>query len=198
MPDLHFENEERRARRSKYIRGGVTLASLVFVAVVLAFVSARSSVLKTNMADTSMGTTVSSGSLVLVNKLAFSISNPKRFDIIVFTPGGLEHRYYYIRRIIGLPGEKLQIAGGNIYIDGEILQEPYEVDRPLIAGLAEDLITLEEDEYFVLGDSRVDSEDSRFANVGFVTRQMILGKALFTLKPKFSILSQVNRIESDQ
>jgi signal peptidase I len=197
MPNLHFESEERQARRSKYIRGGVILTSLVFLAIVVAFVSARGSVLKTNMADTSMGTTVSSGSLVLVNKIAFSLSAPKRFDIIAFTPGGLEHRFYYIRRIIGLPGERLQIADGNIYINGEILQEPYEVDKPLIAGLAEDLIMLEDDEYFVLGDFRADAEDSRFANIGFVTRQMIVGKALFTLKPKFSILSQVNRVEEE-
>lgn len=109
---------------------------------------------------------------------------PKRGDIIVFKPNGNENARSYIKRIIGLPGETVQIKDGKIYIDGKILEEDYETTAIEDAGTAAEEIDLGGDEYFVLGDNRKNSEDSRMADIGNVKRSEIEGKAWFVLSTK--------------
>ena len=146
---------------------------------------------KTRMIGSSMEVTLQDEDPIIVNKLAYLFSNPKRFDVIVFKQSGDEHNYYNIKRIIGLPGETVQIKEGQVYINGELLEEPMVVDPIQIPGLAADEITLEENEYFVLGDNRNNSEDSRFANISSVVTDEILGKAWIRLSP-FNFVNKIN------
>lgn len=132
----------------------------------------------------SMRPAVLDGDIVLVNRMIYDASKPKRGDIIVFKPNGNENSRSYIKRIIGLPGETVQIKDGEIYIDGEKLEEKYETTAIEDAGTASEEITLDGDEYFVLGDNRRNSEDSRMADIGNVKRSEIEGKAWFVLSTK--------------
>ena len=132
----------------------------------------------------SMRPAVLDGDIVLVNRMIYDASKPKRGDIIVFKPNGNENARSYIKRIIGLPGETVQIKDGEIYIDSEKLEEKYETTAIEDAGTASEEITLDGDEYFVLGDNRRNSEDSRMADIGNVKRSEIEGKAWFVLSTK--------------
>ncbi len=120
---------------------------------------------------------------LIVEKLSYRFSDPERFDIIVF-PYKHEKRTYYIKRIIGLPGETVRIDEfGNIYINGSILSESYGRERIASPGLAETEIQLSDDEYFVLGDNRNNSRDSRDYLVGNIKRDDIIGKAWVRIYP---------------
>ena len=111
----------------------------------------------------SMQPTLSDGDNLIVDKLSYRFRDPDRFDIIVFPQGDGR---YFIKRIIGLPGESVRIdEDGSIYIDGEKLSESYGKEVIQNPGLAKDGIELGADEYFVLGDNRNDSMDSRMAEV---------------------------------
>lgn len=131
----------------------------------------------------SMSPQLSNGDVVLVNRFVYNVSTPKRGDIIVFKPKGNENSHYYIKRIIGLPGESVEIIEGSVYIDGEKLEEDYAASSIHDVGILSEKITLGGDEYFVLGDDRDKSEDSRMADVGNVKRSYIYGKAWFLAAP---------------
>ena len=137
---------------------------------------------RTYVSGSSMENTLSDGDNLIVDKLTYRFSDPKRFDIIVF-PYKYEENTYFIKRIIGLPGETVQIVDGIIYIDGEALQESYGREVMKNSGLAADPVTLGEDEYFVLGDNRNDSTDSRDPSVGKIPRDRIIGRAWVRIWP---------------
>ena len=167
------------------------LSFLIYVAVVVGatfliihFVGQR-----TYVSGSSMENTLSDGDNLIVDKITYRFSDPQRFDIIVF-PFRYEDHVYYIKRIIGLPGETVQITDGDIYIDGEILQESYGREVIKDSGLATEPIVLGEDEYFVLGDNRNDSTDSRDPSVGVIHRDEIIGRAWLRIWPldKFGVL----------
>ena len=134
-----------------------------------------------------MDPTLSSGDRVLTNRMVYKLMEPKRGDLVVFKPNGNENSHYYIKRVIGLPGETVQIIDGFIYIDGEVLVEDIKFDKMEFARTAEEEITLGEDEFFVLGDNRNASEDSRNAEIGNIRKQDIDSKAWFnaTMGDKF-------------
>ena len=122
---------------------------------------------------------------LIVDKLSYRFRDPERFDIIVF-PFEYAENVYYIKRIIGLPGETVRIdKEGKIYINGEVLEESYgaEVIRPEYIGIAAEEILLGEDEYFVLGDNRNNSKDSRMPEVGNIDREDIIGRAWVRIWP---------------
>lgn len=137
---------------------------------------------RTYVSGSSMENTLHHGDNLIVDKLTYRFSKPKRYDIIVF-PFRYQEKTYYIKRIIGLPGETVQIQDGVILIDGEELQESYGREVMKNAGLAADMITLEEDEYFVLGDNRNDSTDSRDPSVGVIHKDEIIGRAWIRIWP---------------
>lgn len=129
----------------------------------------------------SMQPTLSDGDNLIVDKLSYRFHDPDRFDIIVFPQ---EDGRYFIKRIIGLPGESVRIdEDGFIYINGEKLQESYGKEVMRDPGLAKDGIQLGADEYFVLGDNRNNSEDSRYADMGNVKKRNIIGKVWFIASP---------------
>ncbi len=163
------------------------LCVLVFTWLLITFVIQR-----TEVDGRSMEPTLSDGDNLFVDKISYRFHDPERFDIIVF-PFQYKEDTYYIKRIIGLPGETVQIdTDGNIYINGEILQESYgkEVIKPENIGRAVEPITLGEDEYFVMGDNRNNSSDSRTEMVGNIHRKDIIGKAWIRIWPfsEFGVL----------
>lgn len=138
---------------------------------------------RTVVDGTSMESTLYNGDQLYVEKVSYHFDALKRFDIIVFYPYGKENDDYYVKRIIGLPGETVQIIGSDIYINGEILKEDYGKDPITEQGRAAELITLEDDEYFVLGDNRSVSKDSRSEEVGNVKRENVGGRVILRIKP---------------
>lgn len=150
---------------------------VVLTYVIITFVGQR-----TQVDGRSMNPTLNDRDNLIVEKLSYRFSDPKRFDIIVFPPYGTKE--YYIKRIIGLPGETVQIdEEGNIYINGEILEEDYGLETIHSAGRAAEPITLGDDEYFVMGDNRNNSKDSRSEDVGNVKRDAIIGRAWVRIWP---------------
>ena len=150
---------------------------LVLTWVIITFVGQR-----TRVDGRSMENTLHNGDNLIVEKLSYRFSDPKRFDIIVFPPTGKKE--YYIKRIIGLPGETVQIdEDGNIYINGELLEENYGKETIQNPGRAAQPITLGDDEYFVMGDNRNNSKDSRSEEVGNVKRSQIIGRAWLRIWP---------------
>lgn len=148
--------------------------------VIITFIGQR-----TQVSGGSMEPTLSHGDNLIVDKLSYRFSEPQRFDIIVF-PFQYEEDTYYIKRIIGMPGETVQIKeDGMIYINDQKLEESYgrEVISPQTIGIAADPIVLGEDEYFVLGDNRNASSDSRMDIVGNIQRENIIGKAWVRIWP---------------
>lgn len=138
---------------------------------------------RTRVSGSSMETTLNDGDHLLVDKLSYRFKDPQRYDIIVF-PYKYEEKTYYIKRIIGLPGETVQVADGYVYIDGEqLVTDIYGTEVMESAGIAESPITLGEDEYFVLGDNRNHSSDSRDPSVGVIKRDDLMGKAWIRLYP---------------
>ena len=138
---------------------------------------------RTRVSGQSMEPMLHDGDNLIVDKLSYHFKDPERFDIIVF-PYKYEENTYYIKRIIGLPGETIQIAGGYVYIDGEQLtSDIYGAEVMESAGIAAQPITLGAGEYFVLGDNRNHSTDSREPNVGVLHREDLLGKAWVRIYP---------------
>ena len=131
----------------------------------------------------SMSPVLRNGDVVLVNRIVYNATTPKRGDVIVFKPKGNENDHYYIKRIVGLPGETIEIIENRVYIDGERLEEDYETTNIDDVGVVDEKLKLAGDEYFVLGDNREQSEDSRDADVGNVKREYIYGKAWFVISP---------------
>ena len=156
------------------------LCVLGAVWLVITFVGQR-----TEVEGASMENTLHNGDNLIVDKLSYSFHDPERFYIIVF-PFQFQDNTYYIKRIIGLPGETVQIMDdGSIYINGEKLEENYgmEVIKPETIGRAAEPIELGDDEYFVMGDNRNNSSDSRTDMVGNIKRENIIGKAWLRIWP---------------
>lgn len=141
----------------------------------------------------SMENTLSHKDHLILEKVSYRFGDPTRFDIVVFRPYETEEEdTYYIKRVMGLPGEKIQVIEGQIYINDEVLQEDYgtEVINDFRFGIAKEEIVLEKDEYFLIGDNRNNSTDSRDESIGPVKRDAIIGRAWVRVWPlsKFEIL----------
>ena len=137
----------------------------------------------TSITGHSMNNTLKNDDVMLVNKVAFKYRDPKRYDVIIFKPNIGNVSDYYTKRIIGLPGETVQIVDGKVYIDGEVLKDDVIDEVIYNAGNAAKPIKLGYNEYFVLGDNRNNSDDSRFSNVGFVKYEDIIGMPWFVVYP---------------
>lgn len=171
---------EKKKRISKeMIREIFGTAFYCFAAILLAFVMVFSVGMKISMIGVSMEPALYNGQEVLINRFVYKILSPHRGDVVVFLPNGNPNTHYYVKRVIGLPGERIQIIGGYVYINGELLVEDESYDKIADAGIAGTEILLGSDEYFVLGDNRNFSEDSRSGNIGPVSKETIAGKVWF-------------------
>ena len=177
------DNIEKEEKKSGALREILSMIGWILFIFCLVFLVTTYVGQRTRVEGHSMEPALSDGDNLIVDKISYRFHDPERFDIIIF-PYQWEPNTYYIKRIIGLPGETIQIDDeGNIYIDGEVLQEHYGLERIKNPGSAREPITLGEDEYFVLGDNRNNSEDSRFTQVGVSHRDDIVGRAWLRIYP---------------
>lgn len=195
--NLNFEEEIRKNKRKTILKECIIWLVEIALVIVLAYLLIHFCIRRTTTIGSSMEPTLYNGEEVFINTKAYLISSPDREDVIAFydkdwDTDGIEEPLITFRRIIGLPGETVQIIEGKVYINGEVLQETYKYDPMTTAGIAEQEIKLEEDEYFVLCDSRIDSDDSRNASFGNIKKEQIVGKVSFTLNP-FSFVSGPDR-----
>lgn len=153
------------------------------VIIILAFLIIKYVGQRTEVVGRSMEPTLEDADNLIVDKITYRFKNPERYDIIVF-PYRDGSGMYYIKRIIGLPGERVYInERGDVFVNSEKLVETYIKDKADDAGLAANTIQLGEDEYFVLGDNRNNSTDSRSPEVGKVKRDEIIGRAFVRIWP---------------
>lgn len=201
------KTSKKKSLGKRILSGGMELLLYVMIAVVCIFVVPRYVVQRTQVSGPSMEATLQNKDNILVEKLSYRFGEPERFDIVVFY-----HFYdedirdkddedcydFYVKRIIGLPGEKVQIVPDEndntkytIYINDEPLEEHYGKDPITYQGVASEPIVLDEGEYFVLGDNRAVSQDSRYEEVGNIREEDIVGKAWLRIYPfsKFGFLN---------
>ena len=143
---------------------------------------------RTRVSGDSMESALHNGDNLIVDKISYRFREPERYEIIVF-PYKYQENTFYIKRIIGLPGETVQVKKGEVYVNGKLLGEEYGLEKIEEGkeGLAIDPITLGEDEYFVLGDNRNHSSDSRDPSVGVLTKDDLIGRAWIRIWPLNSI-----------
>lgn len=171
------ENQGKSIRKELFSMLIYLAMVLIFTFLVVTYIGQR-----TQVSGASMEYTLSDKDNLVVDKISYRFKNPERFDIIVFP---YQHALdtYYIKRIIGLPGEIVQISAGEIYINGKILQESYGKEVMESPGIASEEIHLADNEYFVLGDNRNASSDSRDPSVANIKREDIVGRAWLRIWP---------------
>ncbi len=178
--------------KKKSKRISIILELLMYVVIIYACVYfIPTYVMQRTIVDgPSMENTLHDDESLLVDKIVYKLNGLKRFDIIVFYPYGREEKDYYVKRIIGLPGETVQIVGSDIYINDILLNEDYGKNPIDYQGLAAAPLTLGQDEFFVLGDNREVSKDSRYEEVGPVLRENIGGRSMLRIWPlnKFGLV----------
>lgn len=152
------------------------IALSVFLAGVMVIFLGRSA----RVVGMSMEPTLENGQQIYIDRFTYILSSPKAGDVVTFLPNGNENSHYYIKRVVAGPGDKVRIADGTLYVNGQ--QSIWVKERILDAGIAENELILGSGEYFCIGDNPNNSEDSRSANIGPVDEDDIVGKAWFHLK----------------
>jgi signal peptidase I len=186
---MDYRELNRESRQTNLLRSAIYwITDLAAVAVLAAFM-----VLffceRVTVTGHSMEPELAAGDVVLINQVQYQFQDPVRFDVIVFEKENDSAAKAYVKRVIGLPGETVQIINETIYINGKPLIAEG-LSHVTLSGLAAEPVTLGDDEYFVLGDNRDSSEDSRFANIGNVRREEIRGCIWFRIAP-FKDLGQI-------
>lgn len=172
---LNFYHKKKKISTS-LIREIFSWITVIFLAVFLAFVLTYFVGLRTSVIGVSMEPGLTNGQGILVNRFAYRMLSPKAGDVVVFLPNGNQNAHYYVKRVVAVPGQTVLIEDGILYVDGEPYDEEI-VDLIASAGIAENEIRLESDEYFVMGDNFNSSEDSRSANIGPIHKSTIIGRA---------------------
>ena len=180
-------SEARERLRDDKTRGIVRWIFEIIVTLVFAVLVAISAFQTVTLQESAMEPTYSVGEKFFLNRALYKISSPKRGDVGVFKTSASDDAALHIRRVIGLPGETVQIQDGQIYINGKAYEENGAYQDMEDGGLANSSITLESGEYFVLGDNRNNSEDSRFSDIGNINKKYIVGKIWFTVSPRNKI-----------
>ncbi len=186
----HQEEDRKHNRRTENKNNSSSIVKTIFewiiyigIIILSVYLITTFVVIRTDVSGESMENTLHDKDSLLVEKLTYYFNDPERFDIIVF-PYQHDTDVFYIKRIIGLPGETVQIIDGYVYIDGELLEEDvYGKEVIANAGLAHEPILLGPGEYFVLGDNRNHSSDSRSVDVGNIRRNDIEGQAWLRIWP---------------
>ena len=138
-----------------------------------------------------MENTLYSGQTILISRLSYLLLNPHPGDVIVFKPNGNQNTHYYVKRVVAVPGDTVEFRDGRLYVNGK--QENGGYDKVADPGIAEAPIVLGNDEFFVLGDNRNNSEDSRSGNIGPVKKELIEGRAWFKLTMNDSYMGFIDR-----
>ncbi len=179
---LHSE-DSMRTRKKNILQNALMWAFQILLMIMFAYMTVYFFGQSRTNVGQSMETTLNGGDVVLINVMAYQMGGPERGDVISFKPNGNNSSRSSIKRVIGLPGETIQIVDGMISINGTTYIEKKNYPVMSNPGMAAEPIKLDETQYFVLGDNRNNSEDSRFADIGLVSADMIEGKVWFILSP---------------
>lgn len=175
---LYFRKKCRSLKTEK-VKTAIEWGTEIIVVCILAWMLVSFFGQRVSNAGDSMSPVLKNGDVVLINRIVYDARKPKRGEIIAFRPNGNENAHYCIKRVVGLPGETIQIKDGKVYIDGKVQKKNVYTSDLDFAGVAEKKLTLGETEYFVLGDNSAGSDDSRLADIGNVKREDIGGKVWF-------------------
>lgn len=187
-PEVTLGRRQRRRKEQRRKNVKEVISTIIYLIIlcaavylILHYVGQR-----TVVRGDSMDRTLSDGQNLIMDKISYRFHDPERYDIVIF-PGPEEYgeHPYYIKRIIGMPGEKVQIKDGKVYInDKELKSDVYGITDSIDeAGIVQEPLTLGSDEYFCLGDNRPVSYDSRYEEVGPVHRSEIIGKVWIRIWP---------------
>lgn len=170
---LNFYRKKKKISMAM-VREVITWIFGICASVFVAFVVVYAVGMSTSVVGVSMEPALYNGQQVLINRYVYLLSSPKVNDVVVFLPNGNENSHYYIKRVVAVPGDTVQITDGRLYVNGTLTEDAF--DKMADAGIAQNTLVLGNDEYFVLGDNRNNSEDSRSANIGTVKGKDIIGK----------------------
>lgn len=185
---LNFARRRKKIS-SDVVREVVNYIIGIVVAVGLSFFLVLNFGVKTSVIGVSMENSLYNGQTVLINKLAYLVFKPKPGDVIVFKPGGNQNTHYSVKRVVGVPGDTVEFRQGRLYVNGKVEEGDYDIVAS--PGIAEEPLLLGTDEFFVLGDNRNNSEDSRSGNIGPVNKKLIEGKVWFKVGMKDSYVGFV-------
>lgn len=177
------EAQKNRRKKKSLARILFEWAFLILIAALFGYVSVFTFGQQRTNIGQSMDPTLAGGDVCLVNILAYQIGSPKVGDIVSYRPNGSSSARPDIKRVVAVSGQTIQIKDGMIYINDQVYLEGKDYPAITRAGLAESPIRLSDGEYFVLGDNRNNSEDSRNPEIGIVTSEMLEGKVWFVLSP---------------
>lgn len=187
------EKEKQDKEEINIVRDLISLCIYIVVVVIACWLILTYVGQRTEVSGDSMNDTLHSGDSLWIDKISYRFHDPERYDIVVF-PYGDDGETYYIKRIIGLPGETVYIdEDGVIYINGEALESDHygkEIIEEVHRGIAVEPVILGEDEYFVMGDNRNNSRDSRISDVGNIHKDEFIGKAVFRFKGGFGFINR--------
>lgn len=147
----------------------------IFIAAVIAYFFGMT----TNVVGVSMEPALYNGEKIFIDRFIYAISNPRSGDVVIFLPNGNENSHYHTKRILAVPGDKVQVTDGILYVNGQ--ESKWITEKIMDAGIANEEFTLQSEEYFCMGDNPNNSEDSRSANIGPVKKDNIIGKVWFHL-----------------
>ncbi len=176
---LHFYKRKKKIS-SSLIKEILSWIFGALVTIFIAGVSVWFLGMTTNVVGISMEPVLDNGQKILVNRFQYILSSPKRGHVIVFLPNGNENSHYYVKRVVAIPGDKVVISDGKLYVNGET--STYVDEKIVDAGIAENEFVLQAGEYFCIGDNANNSEDSRSANIGAVKDKDIIGRAWFKMR----------------
>ncbi len=171
----------KKRKKNGFARVVIEVGLFILAVLVITLIISRFVVERVHVRNHSMEQTLDDGDSVLIDKISYRFHDPERFDIIVFRQKGTGEEL--IKRVIALPSETVQIVDGKFLIDGEELKDIEGLDAPEEAGIAAAPLKLGVGEYFVVGDNRAESIDSRYDQVGLVTSTRITGRMFMRLLP---------------
>ncbi|MBQ2987357.1 MAG: signal peptidase I [Tyzzerella sp.] len=180
MSNLRFGKKKRRINYDvvrAILKWTFQIAIVCFIAFVFVWYFGK----RVSVIGNSMNPELKNGDVTLINKVVYNMSTPKRGDVVAFSAAGGGDSHYYIKRIVGLPGETIEIQEGKILVNGKEIKERYRTTALEDVGVLSEPMKLGNNEYFVLGDDRQNSEDSRNADIGNVKRTDIIGKVWFVV-----------------
>lgn len=180
---IKFKETKLDKSGSKFIKTIINWLITIMIAVVVGYAFVTFGFQTVKVVGPSMNDTLSDGNEVLVNKIKFKTSGLNRYDVVAYKKVNSDS-YYDIKRVIGLPKETVLIKDGLIYINGEQLKDCPISESIVNGGLAAQEIQLANNEYFLLGDNVNNSEDSRFTNIGVISKSEIIGKVTRIVSPK--------------
>ena len=180
--DLSFRRKRKKRRKRRNKAAGIFLWVLeILIVCMTAVLLVAAFGQRVSTAGDSMSPVLRNGDVVLVNHFIYNIKDPARGDIVAFRQD--ENGHYMMKRVVGLPGETVQITDGQLLINGEAPEEDIYVSDIEYAGEAQEPVELGKDEYFVMGDNHTDSDDSRLPSIGNIKKDDIFGKAWFIVSP---------------